>query len=63
MTRRDKCFLTGKRALQLSPNQATAAWRHMALFVERMGDKDIPKFADMLAAFRVATILGKQVPK
>jgi hypothetical protein len=63
MTRRDKCHLTATRALKLSPNQANCAWKHFALIVERLGDKDIPKFADMLAAFRVATILGKQVPK
>jgi hypothetical protein len=50
MTRRDKCHLIGLRAQRLTPAQASRAWAALAKRIEEFGDKDIPKFNDLLAA-------------
>lgn len=55
LTRRDRCHLFGRRAAHLSPAQAAAAWYHLAEQIEVMGEIDVPKFNDLLIAFRVAT--------
>jgi hypothetical protein len=60
MTRRDMCHFTGKRAGMLNAAAASAAWGYMAEKVERMGDMDVPKFLDLLRAFRTSTIQGIQ---
>lgn len=60
MTRRDKVYLVGKRAMKLSRDEAVSAWDSLALSLEAMGAKDIPKFEDLLQAIRVATIEGKR---
>lgn len=56
MTRRDLCYLVGKRAFKLHPNQAAAAWYRFATLVEGFGERDIPKFRDLLGAMRHSTI-------
>lgn len=61
MTRRDTCHLVGKRAQTLQPNQASAAWYHLAELIEGMGDLDIPKFRHLLHAVRITTIHAKQL--
>lgn len=59
MTRRDKCFLAGRRAEKLSDAEAVLAWRFLAARLERLGDKDVPKFADLFHGVRAATIAAK----
>ncbi len=59
MNRRDKCHLTGKRAGRLSGRAAAAAWYLMAGGLEDLGQKDMPKFADLLAQIRGATIAAR----
>jgi hypothetical protein len=58
-TRRDLCYLVGVRASQLSPSQAAAAWKSLANLIENLGERDVPKFYDLLRRIRVATIDGK----
>lgn len=59
-TRRDRCYLIGRRAQILTPAQAAAAWYHLAEKVERMGDLDVPKFNDLLIAFRVSALRARR---
>lgn len=63
MTRRDKCYLVGKRAGKLPPLEAAAAWQVLAGHIEDMSEQDIPKFNDLLRAIRKATIDAKAVAK
>lgn len=60
LTRRDRCYLFGRRAARLTPPQAAEAWYALAESVEAFGDKDVPKFNDLLIAFRVATLRPKR---
>jgi transcriptional regulator GlxA family with amidase domain len=60
MTRRDMCYFIGKRAGLLSTRDAAVAWRNLARVVEGFGEKDVPKFIDLLMAIRRATIAGKR---
>ncbi len=60
LTRRDRCYVFGKRAVRLTPPQAAEAWFALADKVLDMGDLDVPKFNDLLIAFRVATLRGKR---
>lgn len=59
-TRRDMCYSVGRRAAQLKPHEAAAAWHDMAAKIESLGDADIPKFKDIIAAVRHANIFGKK---
>lgn len=60
MTRRDKCYLVGKRASQLSRYQRAYAWHLLAADLMALGNKDIPKFQDIVKAIRQATIQAKR---
>lgn len=61
LTRRDNCFLVGKRAQTLEPNQASAAWYHLGSLLEQMGSFDLPKFRHLIRAIRITTIRGKRL--
>lgn len=61
MTRRDQCYLVGRRARTCSIAQAAAAWTDLSARIEAMGDLDIPKFRDVLYAIRKATLTGKMI--
>jgi len=56
--RRDQCHYVGKRALRLTKAQAACAWEIMAIFIEDLGEKDLPKYRDLITAVRMATIIG-----
>lgn len=60
LARRDKCGLTGSRALRLTDAQAVAAWRSLADELLGLGDTDVPKFKHLLRAIRKATITGRR---
>jgi hypothetical protein len=60
MTRRDRCYLFGRRAATLTPPQAAEAWYSLAEKVEGFGTMDVPKFNDLLIAIRVATVISKR---
>jgi hypothetical protein len=66
LTRRDLCDLVGQRAARLSDRQSINAWRELAREIERLGDvagpARTPKFRDLLAAIRLATIKGVKRP-
>lgn len=53
-TRRDRCYVIGRRAQKLIPSQAARAWLALARALERMGEKDVPKFNDLLASIHAA---------
>ncbi len=63
MTRRDLCYLVGRRAARLSFTQSAKAWQSLARSLEGLSDKDIPKFHDVMDAVRVATIVARQPVK
>lgn len=56
MTRRDKCRLVGLRAHRINDAQAARAWKVLAAELEQLGERDLPKFRDVLKAIRTATI-------
>lgn len=60
-TRRDRCLLIGRRARKLTRDEAACAWWGMAIQVEDLGERDVPKFVDLLRAIRGATVAGKMV--
>lgn len=60
LTRRDRCYLFGRRAVRLNPPQAAEAWYSLAEKVEAMGEMDVPKFNNLLIAFRVASVRAKR---
>lgn len=60
LNRRDRCYLVGRRAALLASNEAAEAWALLANYVERMGDRDVPKFKELLHSIRIATIKAKQ---
>lgn len=60
LTRRDRCYLFGRRAARLTPAQAVVAWQSLAQRVEAMGDQDVPKFNDLLISIRTATLAGRR---
>lgn len=60
MRRRDMCHFIGRRASKLSPPEAAEAWFALARRLDALGERDVPKFLDLLAGIRAATILGKQ---
>lgn len=55
-TRRDMCYLVGRRAGRLNTVQAAQAWAFLARNMERMGELDVPKFSDLITTIRAATI-------
>ena len=61
MTRRDQCYLVGRRALTLNPDEAALAWKALASQLEEMGKRDMPKYADLIRAVRASTITGKHL--
>lgn len=63
MTRRDTCYAVGRRMAKLAPDEAAAAWQRLATSLVEMFDMDIPKYKDLLAAIRNATIHGKKAVK
>lgn len=60
ITRRDRCYLFGRRGRKLNQLQAAEAWWAFPEKLEEMGDMDIPKFKHLLIAFRDATVLAKK---
>lgn len=61
MTRRDMCYFIGKRATRFRGRRAEIAWNLLAARVESFGEKDIPKFKDLLRAVRWATIKSNKL--
>ena len=60
MSRRDKCYLVGRRAHALTPSQAATAWAYLAGQLEEMGEIDVPKFQDLLSAIRAGTLHARK---
>lgn len=60
-TRRELCEIVGRRAALLTPDQAAEAWFFLSGHLDGMGDPGnhkVPKFLDVMAAIRAATIFG-----
>lgn len=56
MRRRDMCYFIGLRAGKLTTAQAAQAWSFLSRHLDRLGERDVPKFIDLLAGIRAATI-------
>jgi hypothetical protein len=61
LPRRDRCYVTGRRALHLTGDRAAAAWRILAGELQDMGMMEIPKYRDLLRAIRKATIGARKL--
>lgn len=59
-TRRDRCYLFGRRGQKLPGKQMIKAWQCLSVTLEMMGDMDMPRFEHLLEAFRYATIGARQ---
>lgn len=59
LSRRDQCYLAGKRGSLLTKTEAARAWFILAEQIEGYGDIDVPKFRDVITAIRSATIRSK----
>lgn len=54
--RREMCELVGRRMKALGSMAAANAWYELGSHVESLGDRDIPKFIDLITAMRAYTI-------
>lgn len=64
MNRRDRCYVVGRRASKIEGRRAAKAWESLARQLEAMGDKDVPKFYDLLVAIRAANLVAvRLIPK
>lgn len=63
LTRRDRCYVIGRRGSALRPEQAFVAWYKLSEMIEEMGKMDVPKFNDLLIAFRVSTVYARRKNK
>lgn len=57
--RRDQCHAAATRAMKLLAHERERAWRHLALELEVLSERDMPKYADLFRAIRQATIKGR----
>ena len=57
-TRRDTCYAIGEKMLELNASQAAAAWASLGRHLVSLGDRDIPKFMDMITGINAATMIG-----
>lgn len=63
MTRRDKCFKVGEKAMRLNNEQAKDAWYSLAAELIELGERDVPKFRDVLYAVIFATMTGRRISR
>lgn len=61
ITRRDLCYLVGRRAQRLGEGEAAIAWKVLAQGLEDLGERDVPKFADVLGLIRGAHLATRKV--
>ncbi len=62
--RRDLCYFVGRRAATVNDRQAVYAWRMVARQLEeRFSEMDVPKFGNLIALIRAATIRAKSTTK
>lgn len=59
MTRRDRCYFMGRRGKTLSEQHMANAWGLLCQSLVELGDRDMPKFDDVLLAIRAATIRAR----
>lgn len=60
MRRRDMCYFIALRAGKLTPPQAAEAWYFLSRHLDRLGERDVPKFLDLLAGVRAATLHARR---
>lgn len=61
MTRRDKVYLLAKRGMLLPYNEKASAWNILMDLLDRVGEKQMPKFKDIIWAVRSAQIQTRKV--
>lgn len=57
--RRDIIHRVGERAAALNAVEAIIAWRELAERLQELGDRDVPKFRDLLRAIYSAMARAK----
>lgn len=57
--RRDRCELIGRRGKTLSEKHMANAWGLLCQSMVELGERDMPKFEDVLKAIRLATIRAR----
>lgn len=63
LPRRDKCYIVGRRASNLTIKEAAEAWYLLATGLINLGESDMPKFKALLQLIRAATITVKNREK
>jgi hypothetical protein len=63
MTRRDHCHLVGSRAFKLNVQESSLAWTELAYQLMELGEKDIPKYRDLIHAIRTATVRARKTAR
>ncbi|HXJ75742.1 MAG TPA: hypothetical protein VNM37_22990, partial [Candidatus Dormibacteraeota bacterium] len=59
-TRRDLCYLLGRRGSRFNLLQSAEAWGILCRQLEALGEKDVPKWMDVMVAINVARISAKR---
>ena len=57
--RRDLCHELGTQMNELPEPRAAMAWDSLSRHIIKLGDKDVPKFKDLIEAIRIATENGR----
>ena len=60
MTRRDRCYLLARRGMRLHIVSQAVAWESLCSQLEELGEKDVPKFHDVIHAIRRAIITARK---
>lgn len=59
LSRRDRCYLIGRRGKTLSEKNMANAWGLLCQSMVELGERDVPKFEDVIAAIRTATVRAR----
>jgi len=59
ITRRDLLFVAAKRMNRLTNDEAKIAWTELTYRLDKLAEKDVPKFDDLYRAIRGATIMAR----
>jgi hypothetical protein len=60
MPRRDWCLLVGNRGQHLNERQAAEAWYRLCRYLWDMGERDVPKYNDLITAIRKSIIFAHE---
>lgn len=61
MPRRDQCWFIGRRMNRLHVNQAAFAWFALASRLEQLGEKDVPRYRDIIVTLRAIQLRARKL--